>query len=186
MNSYNAWKCWIVLLNNGFDVLLVIFKNEVRGNPRDLRVSDPTTSTLKLSWSGAPGKVKQYLVTYTPVAGGDTQEVTVRGDKTNTVLRRLSEGTKYTLSVTALYASGAGEALFGEGATLEGNYSPTWWKSLNLLVSLHWRSLKCFQRVQCAAFFSLRNLHWKNEDAYNWSVRDIECRQLKRVKLDRE
>nr|XP_012997177.1 collagen alpha-1(XII) chain isoform X1 [Cavia porcellus] len=97
---------------------------EVRGNPRDLRVSDPTTSTLKLSWSGAPGKVKQYLVTYTPVAGGDTQEVTVRGDKTNTVLRRLSEGTKYTLSVTALYASGAGEALFGEGATLEERGSP--------------------------------------------------------------
>lgn len=95
--------------------------NEVRGNPRDLRVSDPTTSSMKLSWSAAPGKVKQYLVTYTPVAGGETQEVTVRGDTTNAVLRGLNEGTKYTLSVTALYASGAGDALFGEGTTLEGN-----------------------------------------------------------------
>lgn len=98
------------------------FFHEVRGNPRDLKVSDPTTSTMKLSWSGAPGKVKQYLVTYTPVAGGETQEVTVRGDTTNTVLRGLNEGTQYTLSVTALYASGAGDALFGEGMTLEGNY----------------------------------------------------------------
>lgn len=98
------------------------FFYEVRGNPRDLRVSDPTTSTMKLSWSEAPGKVKQYLVTYTPVAGGETQEVTVRGDTTNTVLRRLNQGTRYTLSVTALYASGAGDALLGEGTTLEGNY----------------------------------------------------------------
>lgn len=98
----------------------IIFFNEVRGNPRDLRVSDATTSTLKLSWSGAPGKVKQYLVTYTPAAGGETQEVTVRGETTNTVLRRLKEGTQYDVSVTALYASGAGEALSGKGTTLEG------------------------------------------------------------------
>nr|XP_021484130.1 collagen alpha-1(XII) chain [Meriones unguiculatus] len=97
---------------------------EVRGNPRDLRVSDATTSTLKLSWSAAPGKVKQYLVTYSPAAGGETQEATVRGDTTNTVLRRLKEGTQYDISVTALYASGAGEALSGKGTTLEERGSP--------------------------------------------------------------
>ncbi|XP_008572507.1 PREDICTED: collagen alpha-1(XII) chain, partial [Galeopterus variegatus] len=97
---------------------------EVRGNPRDLRVSDPTTSTMKLSWSGAPGKVKQYLVTYTPVAGGETQEITVSGDTTNIVLRGLKEGTQYALSVSALYASGAGDALLGEGTTLEERGSP--------------------------------------------------------------
>ena len=74
-----------------------------------------------MSWSRAPGKVKQYLVTYTPAAGGETQEVTVRGDTTTTMLRKLKEGTQYDLSVTALYASGAGEALSGKGSTLEGN-----------------------------------------------------------------
>lgn len=100
----------------------MFFFFKVRGNPRDLEVSDPTTTTMKLSWTGAPGKVKQYLVTYTPVTGGETQEVTVRGDIVSTVLRGLQEGTKYALSVTALYASGAGDALVGEGTTLEGNY----------------------------------------------------------------
>lgn len=94
----------------------------VRGNPRDLRVSDPTTSTLKLSWTAAPGKVQRYLVTYTPVAGGETKEVTTRGDTTNTVLRGLDEGTRYAVSVSALYASGAGEAIHAEGETHEGNY----------------------------------------------------------------
>uniref|UniRef100_A0A674JP10 Collagen type XII alpha 1 chain n=1 Tax=Terrapene triunguis TaxID=2587831 RepID=A0A674JP10_9SAUR len=92
------------------------------GTPRNLRVSDATTSTMKLSWSAAPGKVQRYLVTYTPVAGGETKEVTIRGDTTTTVLRDLEHGTRYALSVTALYASGAGDALPGQGETLEGNY----------------------------------------------------------------
>lgn len=97
------------------------FLNEVRGNPRDLRVSDLTTSSMNLSWSSAPGKVKQYLITYTPASGGETQESTVRGNSTSAVLKGLQEGTQYALSVTALYASGAGDALFGQGTTLEGN-----------------------------------------------------------------
>uniref|UniRef100_A0A8C3II56 Collagen alpha-1(XII) chain n=1 Tax=Chrysemys picta bellii TaxID=8478 RepID=A0A8C3II56_CHRPI len=97
---------------------------EVLGTPRNLRVSDATISTMKLSWSAAPGKVQRYLVTYTPVAGGDTKEVTIRGDTTTTVLRDLEHGTRYALSVTALYASGAGDALPGQGETLEDRGSP--------------------------------------------------------------
>lgn len=87
---------------------------------------------MKLSWTGAPGKVKQYLITYVPAAGGETQEVTVRGHTTSTVLRGLNEGTQYSLSVTALYASGAGDTLHGEGTTLEGNNCHVLWKSLSL------------------------------------------------------
>ncbi|XP_053142880.1 collagen alpha-1(XII) chain isoform X4 [Hemicordylus capensis] len=97
---------------------------EVLGRPRDLRVSDPTTSSLKLSWRSAPGKVQRYLVTYTPVSGGETKEVTLSGDTTTTVLRDLEPGTRYDLSVTALYASGAGDALSGQGTTLEERGSP--------------------------------------------------------------
>ncbi|KAG6920442.1 collagen, type XII, alpha 1, partial [Chelydra serpentina] len=95
-----------------------------RGSPRNLRVSDATTSTMKLSWSAAPGKVQRYRITYTPAAGGDSKEVTIRGDTTTTVLRDLEQGTRYALSVTALYASGAGDALPGQGETLEARGSP--------------------------------------------------------------
>lgn len=77
---------------------------------------------MKLSWSAAPGKVQQYFITYTPVAGGETKELTVKGDTTSKVLKGLDEATRYALTVSALYASGAGEALSGEGETLEGNY----------------------------------------------------------------
>ncbi|XP_039202568.1 collagen alpha-1(XII) chain isoform X3 [Crotalus tigris] len=97
---------------------------EVLGRPRDLKVSDATTSSLKLSWNSAPGKVQQYLVTYTPAIGGEPKEITVRGDTTSTDLTNLEPGTKYDLSVTALYASGAGEALSKQGETLEERGSP--------------------------------------------------------------
>ncbi|CAI5769701.1 collagen alpha-1(XII) chain isoform X1 [Podarcis lilfordi] len=97
---------------------------EVLGRPRDLKVSDATTSSLRLSWSPAPGKVQQYFVTYTPATGGETKEVTVSGTTTSTVLRDLEPGTRYDLSVAALYASGAGDTLPGQGVTLEERGSP--------------------------------------------------------------
>uniref|UniRef100_A0A8D2LYC8 Collagen alpha-1(XII) chain n=1 Tax=Varanus komodoensis TaxID=61221 RepID=A0A8D2LYC8_VARKO len=97
---------------------------EVLGRPRDLEVLDPTTSSLKLTWRSAPGKVQRYLVTYTPVTGGETKEATLSGETTTTVLRNLEPGTRYDLSVTALYASGAGDALLGQGDTIEERGSP--------------------------------------------------------------
>ncbi|PKU32387.1 collagen alpha-1 chain isoform x1 [Limosa lapponica baueri] len=68
--------------------------DEVRGHPRNLRVSDATTSTMRLSWSAAPGKVQQYFITYTPVAGGETKEVTVKGDTNSKVLKGLDQATR--------------------------------------------------------------------------------------------
>ncbi|XP_075058737.1 collagen alpha-1(XII) chain isoform X1 [Mixophyes fleayi] len=97
---------------------------EVLGEPRNLRVSDATTSSLRLSWDAAPGKVLQYLVTYTPAAGGEPKEVTLRGNAVSTVLKELDAGTTYSLSVNALYGSGAGSALTGEGTTLDERGSP--------------------------------------------------------------
>lgn len=94
--------------------------DSVLGEPRNLRVSDPSTSSLKLSWDKAPGKVLNYLVTYTPATGGEPKEVTLRGNITSTVLKQLDAGTTYSLSVNPLYRSGAGSALNGEGTTLDG------------------------------------------------------------------
>ncbi|XP_075454120.1 collagen alpha-1(XII) chain isoform X2 [Ascaphus truei] len=97
---------------------------EVLGEPKNLRLSDITTSSMKLSWTAAPGKVLRYLVTYVPAAGGETKEVTLRGNVTSAVLKELDPGTTYSLSVTALYGSGAGTALTSEGTTLDERGSP--------------------------------------------------------------
>uniref|UniRef100_A0A667Y534 Collagen alpha-1(XII) chain n=1 Tax=Myripristis murdjan TaxID=586833 RepID=A0A667Y534_9TELE len=97
---------------------------EARGSPRDLRVSDETTSTMKLSWEAAPGDVLQYRVAYRPTAGGSGKEVSVKGDNTAVVLKNLQPGTQYDLSVKARYPSGLGDALEGRGTTLEELGSP--------------------------------------------------------------
>lgn len=88
--------------------------------PRDLRVSDETVSSMKLSWAAAPGRVAQYRVFYQPTEGGEMKEVTVKGDTTAVLLKNLQPGTEYQLAVRARYSSGLGEPLQGTGTTLEG------------------------------------------------------------------
>lgn len=100
---------------------------------------------MKLSWSAAPGKVQQYFITYTPVVGGETKELTVKGDTTSKVLKGLDEATRYALTVSALYASGAGEALYGEGETLEGNFFVCLFVSAQSFIYLYGCCLSCLK-----------------------------------------
>ncbi|XP_071774299.1 collagen alpha-1(XII) chain-like isoform X1 [Centroberyx gerrardi] len=97
---------------------------EVRGSPRDLRVFDETTSTMKLSWQAAPGNVVQYRIAYKPADGGERKEIGVKGDITEALLKNLQPATEYELFVSARYSSGLGEPLLGAGTTLEELGSP--------------------------------------------------------------
>lgn len=92
----------------------------VRGSPRDLRVSDETTTTMKLAWQAAPGNVLQYRIAFKPSEGGERKEVSSRGEVTQIVLKNLQPATEYELFVSARYASGQGDPLLGTGTTLEG------------------------------------------------------------------
>nr|XP_029137515.1 collagen alpha-1(XII) chain-like [Labrus bergylta] len=98
---------------------------EVRGSPRDLRVFDETTSSMKVSWEAAPGNVLQYRVAYRPSAGGTKKELSVKGDNTASVLKNLQPGTQYDIFLSARYQSGLGDALEGQGTTLEEGGPPT-------------------------------------------------------------
>uniref|UniRef100_A0A3Q3JN59 Collagen alpha-1(XII) chain n=1 Tax=Monopterus albus TaxID=43700 RepID=A0A3Q3JN59_MONAL len=92
---------------------------EGRGSPRDLRVFDQTVSSMRVSWEPAPGHVLHYRVAYSPSAGGPRKEVSVKGDSTATLLKNLQPDTEYDIFVSARYSSGLGDALEGQGATLE-------------------------------------------------------------------
>uniref|UniRef100_W5NJS9 Collagen alpha-1(XII) chain n=1 Tax=Lepisosteus oculatus TaxID=7918 RepID=W5NJS9_LEPOC len=97
---------------------------EARGSPRDLQVFDHTVSSMRLSWTAAPGRVLQYRVTYVPTAGGDSKEIYVKGDSTAAFLKNLQPATEYEISVSAVYPSGSGDPLTGRGTTLEELGSP--------------------------------------------------------------
>uniref|UniRef100_UPI0037E99097 collagen alpha-1(XII) chain n=1 Tax=Semicossyphus pulcher TaxID=241346 RepID=UPI0037E99097 len=98
---------------------------EVRGSPRNLRVFNETVSSMKVSWEAAPGNVLQYRVAYRPTAGGARKELSVKGDNTASLLKNLQPGTQYDISVSARYQSGLGDALEGQGSTLEDGGPPS-------------------------------------------------------------
>ncbi|KAM8917084.1 collagen alpha-1(XII) chain isoform 2-T2 [Spinachia spinachia] len=104
-----------------------------RSGPRNLRVYDPTTSTLSVSWEHADGPVTQYRITYAQTTGDPIEEYTVvPGNRNNVVLKNLDADTPYDIKVTAIYADGAGGQLEGDGRTV-GMLGPR-----NLLVSDEW------------------------------------------------
>lgn len=43
---------------------------EPLGGVKNLQVTDPTTSSLRVRWEPAEGDVRQYQVIYVPAAGG--------------------------------------------------------------------------------------------------------------------
>uniref|UniRef100_A0A3Q2DYK5 Collagen alpha-1(XII) chain n=1 Tax=Cyprinodon variegatus TaxID=28743 RepID=A0A3Q2DYK5_CYPVA len=94
-------------------------KTKPLGGVRNLRVTDPTTSTLNVLWEPAEGKVREYRIYYVPTAGGEEEMVQVPGSTYNTVLRNLDSDTLYTVSVVPIYASGEGLRLSENGKTLE-------------------------------------------------------------------
>lgn len=96
------------------------FSISVLGSPRDLRVFDETISTMKVAWQPARGNVLRYHIIYKPAEGGDRNEITVKGDTTQALLKNLQPATEYELFVTPQYTSGVGDPLIGTGTTLEG------------------------------------------------------------------
>ncbi|XDV42634.1 hypothetical protein PO909_011260 [Leuciscus waleckii] len=104
-----------------------------RSGPRNLRVYDPTTSTLSVNWEHAVGPVLQYRIAYAPTTGDPIQEFTsVPGNRNSVILQNLEPDTPYNINVEAIYQEGPGGSLSGDGKTL-GLLEPR-----NLRVSDEW------------------------------------------------
>ncbi|KAL7379726.1 hypothetical protein ABVT39_004851 [Epinephelus coioides] len=108
-------------------------KTMPRSGPRNMRVYDPTTTTLSVSWEHAEGPVMQYRITYAQTTGDPIEEFTVvPGNRNNVILQNLDPDTPYNIKVTAIYADGPGGQLEGDGRTV-GMLGPR-----NLRVSDEW------------------------------------------------
>ncbi|XP_076011110.1 collagen alpha-1(XII) chain isoform X2 [Genypterus blacodes] len=93
-------------------------KTKALGGVKNLKVSDPTTSSLKVRWEPAEGNVRQYRLFYVPAAGGAEDMEQVSGGTTNTVLRNLLSDTEYTVTVVPVYPEGEGLRQTDIGQTL--------------------------------------------------------------------
>ncbi|XP_057679033.1 collagen alpha-1(XII) chain isoform X2 [Corythoichthys intestinalis] len=93
-------------------------KTKALGGVKNLQVTDPTTSTLKVTWEPAEGNVRQYRLFYVPAAGGAEDMEQVSGGTTSTVLRNLLSDTPYTVTVVPVYPEGEGLRQSEQGKTL--------------------------------------------------------------------
>lgn len=59
------WEKSDLMLNSLFGDL-----SEALGGVKNLQVTDPTTSSLKVRWEPAEGNVRQYRLFYVPASGG--------------------------------------------------------------------------------------------------------------------
>ncbi|KAK1889314.1 Collagen alpha-1(XII) chain [Dissostichus eleginoides] len=104
----------------GFETTL-----EERGSVQNLRVSEETTDSFRVSWQPARGDVTRYKLTYEPVGDERSRlETTTAGRETAIVLQELQPKTKYRVTVTPEYTSGSGVPLDTEGTTKEAKGSP--------------------------------------------------------------
>ncbi|XP_077566419.1 collagen alpha-1(XII) chain isoform X2 [Stigmatopora nigra] len=93
-------------------------KTKALGGVKNLRVSDPTTGSLKVAWDPAEGNVRQYRLFYVPAAGGAEDMEQVSGGTTATVLRNLLSDTSYAVTVVPVYPEGEGLRQSEQGKTL--------------------------------------------------------------------
>uniref|UniRef100_A0A672SC99 Collagen alpha-1(XII) chain n=1 Tax=Sinocyclocheilus grahami TaxID=75366 RepID=A0A672SC99_SINGR len=84
--------------------------------PGELRISEVTHSSMRLTWDAAPGNVRKYIITYKP-EDGDLKEVEVNGDITTLVLTSLRSQTEYDVAVTPVYDEGPGNPMLGSAIT---------------------------------------------------------------------
>lgn len=78
---------------------------------------DVTDTSFLASWKAAPGRVRQYRVTWKSLFTNEAGEKTIAGDETATVLDGLTPETRYQVSVFAVYGRGEGKPLVGEETT---------------------------------------------------------------------
>lgn len=112
-----------------------------RGPVRNLRVSEETTRTFRVSWQPAPGAVSRYRLTYEPVDDESSRlETATAGKETTIVLQQLRPQTTYRVTVTPEYVSGSGVPLQTDGTTKEGELGFKSPVSLRLFcpVPCHW------------------------------------------------
>ncbi|XP_018599207.2 collagen alpha-1(XII) chain isoform X2 [Scleropages formosus] len=94
-------------------------KTKPLGGVKNLQVTDPTTSSLRVRWEPAEGNVRQYRIFYVPTAGGAEDMEQVSGGTTSTILRNLLSDTLYTVTVAPVYPEGEGKRQSEKGKTLE-------------------------------------------------------------------
>uniref|UniRef100_A0A8C9ZLQ8 Collagen type XIV alpha 1 chain n=1 Tax=Sander lucioperca TaxID=283035 RepID=A0A8C9ZLQ8_SANLU len=72
-------------------------------DPPDLKSSDISTDSFRVSWQHPASDVVMYRLTWTPTDGGDSEEVLVNGNINTYLIKGLSPVTEYEVLLAAIY-----------------------------------------------------------------------------------
>ncbi|KAF1382087.1 hypothetical protein PFLUV_G00160800, partial [Perca fluviatilis] len=79
------------------------FTTKTVPDPPDLKSSDISTDSFRVSWKHPASDVVMYRLTWTPTDGGDSEEVLVNGNINTYLIKGLSPVTEYEVLLAAIY-----------------------------------------------------------------------------------
>ncbi|XP_039977374.1 collagen alpha-1(XIV) chain-like isoform X2 [Xiphias gladius] len=79
------------------------FTTKTVPDPLDLRSSEISTDSFRVSWRRPASDVVLYRLTWTPADGGDSAEALVNGNTNSYLIRGLSPSTEYEVLLAAIY-----------------------------------------------------------------------------------
>lgn len=95
-----------------------------RGSVQNIKVTEESAQSFRVSWRPAPGDVVRYRLTYEPAGDESSKlETFTVGPELTVVLQDLLPQTTYRVSVTPEYQGGPGVAQQTDGTTTEGERS---------------------------------------------------------------
>uniref|UniRef100_A0A669FBK5 Collagen type XII alpha 1 chain n=1 Tax=Oreochromis niloticus TaxID=8128 RepID=A0A669FBK5_ORENI len=113
LNPYTRYEVNIYAhYEKGESLPVTGYQTTLEGPVSNLRVSEETTDSFRVSWVAAPGPVIRYRLNYEPVDDESPRmETTTTGTEITTVLHELRPQTTYRVTVTPEYPSGPGAPL---------------------------------------------------------------------------
>ncbi|XP_028454162.1 collagen alpha-1(XIV) chain-like isoform X2 [Perca flavescens] len=81
------------------------FTTKTVPDPPDLKSSDISTDSFRVSWQHPASDVVMYRLTWTPTDGGDSEEVLVNGNINTYLIKGLSPVTEYEVLLAAIYVN---------------------------------------------------------------------------------
>lgn len=88
---------------------------------QNLKVTEESPQSFRVSWRAAPGVIARYRLTYHPVGDPSSKlEAFTAGPELTLVLQGLQPQTTYQVTVTPEYKGGPGVPQQTDGTTKEG------------------------------------------------------------------
>nr|XP_056700124.1 tenascin-X [Euleptes europaea] len=87
-------------------------------SPRDLRFSDIRETSVLTNWRAPSSRIDRYKISFQPLDGGEPRSISVDGSTIKTIIKGLTPGTSYEVSVMSIRGFEESEPLVGYVTTV--------------------------------------------------------------------